>query len=274
MGKLLKNARRKLARLIFSRNEDVEARLPHGFIEMGNFVQTDLFIIGFPKSGHTWTQNLVAEALYGFNMDEVTPGTLIHDLVPDIHFRQCYKRYRTPMFFKAHALPRPEFRKVVYLLRDGRDAMVSYHHYLEATKNRTIDFLNMVRTGEDLFPCKWHEHVRQWRANPHGTEILTVRYEDLKADTAGQVERILHFAGITRSRAQVETAVRRSSFKAMQKREKEFGMGNPEWPKDRLFVRRGEVGSYKDEMPVAIQEAFLAEAAPIMREVGYLPAAS
>jgi hypothetical protein len=273
MGDLLKSARRSLARFIYSRNEDVEPKLPRGFIRMGNFVETDIFIIGFPKSGHTWTQNLVAEALYGFNIDETTSGLLLHDLVPDIHFRECYKRYRTPMFFKAHALPQPDFKRVIYLLRDGRDAMVSYHHFLEATHNRSLDFLHMVRSGEDLFPCKWHEHVSQWRANPYKADIITVRYEDLKTDTPAQLERMLSFAGIKRDKAQIETAVRRSSFSRMQEREKKVGMGNPDWPRDRLFVRRGHVGSYKDEMPPEVQEAFLAEAGPVMREVGYLPAA-
>lgn len=271
MGSFLKSLRRRMARALYSRNEDAEPRWPRGFVPMGSYQEADLFIIGFPKSGHTWTQNLVAEALYGFNIDDVTPGTLIHDLVPDIHFRECYKRYRTPMFFKAHALPQPEFRRVIYLLRDGRDAMVSYHHYLQAQQNRTIDFLEMVKTGKDMFPSKWHEHVSHWRANPFNADILTVRYEDLKANTANELGRILQFAGISRTPEQIATAVRRSSFASMQKREKESGMGNPDWPRDKLFVRRGQVGSYKDEMPAEIQEAFLAEAAPIMREVGYLP---
>jgi hypothetical protein len=177
------------------------------------------------------------------------------------------------MFFKAHALPKPEFQRVIYLLRDGRDAMVSYLHYLQATLGRNIDFMNMVRTGQDLFPCKWHEHVSQWKANPFKAQIITVRYEDLKVDTAKELGRILEFAGISRSKEQVETAVSRSSFSAMQKREKLGGMGNPRWPKDKLFVRRGEVGSYKDEMPEDVQKVFLAEAAPIMRELGYIRSA-
>jgi len=239
---------------------------------MGNYNEDDIFIVGFPKSGHTWSQNLVAEALYGFTVGDTTSVALLQDLVPDIHFVDCYKRYRSPMFFKAHMLPRPEFKRVIYLLRDGRDAMVSYHRYLEAKSGSTIDFLHMVRTGEGMFPCKWHEHVSQWRANPFKADMITVRYEDLKADTVKELERIFAFAGISRTRAQLETAARRSSFSSMQEREKKTGTGNPDWPKDRLFVRRGKVGSYVDEMPADVQKAFLSEAEPMMRELGYIRA--
>ena len=44
----------------------------------------------------------------------------------------------------SHALPRKEFRKVVYLLRDGRDAMVSYRHYRSLIDGVEYDFLKFV----------------------------------------------------------------------------------------------------------------------------------
>jgi hypothetical protein len=267
------NFRRRVARMIYSRNEETQARWPSGMTAMGQFNADDLFIIGFPKSGHTWCQNLVAEAVYGFTA-EVISNPLVNDLVPDIHFHECYRRYRSPMFFKAHSLPQREFRRVIYLMRDGRDAMVSYLHFLEAMEKRKVDFLSLVRTGEGLFPCKWHEHVLQWKANPFKADVLPVRYEDLKADTLKELQRMMDFAGIARTRAQLENAVQRSSFGSMQKREKELGLDSPNWPREKLFVRRGEVGSHADEMPLAVQQAFMAEAGPAMREMGYIEAGS
>lgn len=242
---------------------------PQGFLPMGSYQPDDLFIIGFPKSGHTWTQNLIAEALYGFSA-EATTDKLVQDLVPDIHYRKCYKRYRSPMFFKAHALPAPEFRRVIYLLRDGRDAIVSYLHHLEAIECQKIDFLHLVKSGGGFFPCKWHEHVARWQANPFGASMIIVRYEHLIEDTAQQLGRMLSFAGIERSPAQLQAAVRRSSFSSMQKRERANGLENPQWPKNRPFVRRGKVGSFRDEMPAEVQMAFLREAAPVMDQLGYI----
>ena len=203
-----------------------EGALPDGFLPMGSYQPDDLFIIGFPKSGHTWTQNLIAEALYGFSA-ETTPFQLIQDLAPDIHYRKYYKRYRSPMFFKAHALPAPEFKRVIYLLRDGRDAMVSYLHFLEAIERRRIDFLHLVQNGEGVFPCKWHEHIAQWLANPFQASMLIVRYEDLIRDTVQQLERILSFAGIERSPAQFEGSRLQKLLQQHAAARKGAGVGNP-----------------------------------------------
>jgi hypothetical protein len=39
------------------------------------------------------------------------------------------------------------------------------------------------------------------------------------------------------------------TFETMRENERKFGRADPAWPKDKAFVRRGEIGSYKDEMP-------------------------
>jgi hypothetical protein len=166
-------------------------------------------------------------------------------------------------------LPQPHFRNVVYLLRDGRDAMVSYRHHLEAINRRSIDFLAMVTTGRELYPCKWHEHVSAWMANPHLARLLVIKYEDLLEDTFEQMKLFCDFCGI-----QIETSFLRqvceaSSFKNLQKREKLKGWASPVWPREKLFVRRGAVGSYRDEMPPDVLKAFLADAGHVLRQQGY-----
>ena len=108
-----------------------EARqvLPAGYMPATKFSEEDVFIVGYPKSGNTWFQDLAAGVVFGA-LPAFAPPVLVQDLVPDVHAVQHYKRYATPMFFKSHALPTPDYKRVVYLLRDGRDAMVSYYHQL------------------------------------------------------------------------------------------------------------------------------------------------
>ncbi len=80
----------------------------------------------------------------------LAPDSVIQDLVPDVHSQPWYRRYSTPMFFKTHDLTRPEYRPVVYLVRDGRSVMVSYFHHLRALNERGVDFLRTVQTGDGL----------------------------------------------------------------------------------------------------------------------------
>ncbi|MFV0445599.1 MAG: sulfotransferase domain-containing protein, partial [Planctomycetaceae bacterium] len=95
----------------------------------------DIFLCGFPRSGHTWFQNLMAGAVFGFD-PEFAHDTLIQDLIPDVHYKTHYKRYGETAYFKSHQLPDRRIRRVVYLLRDGRDAMTSYYHFLQALQDK------------------------------------------------------------------------------------------------------------------------------------------
>jgi Sulfotransferase domain len=240
-----------------------------GLRPIDDFRPTDIPIVGYPKSGNTWMQYLISSAAYGIDVASA-PDSLIQDLVPDVHFKTFFKPYFPTTFFKSHFLPRPDYRRVIYLLRDGRDAMVSYLHYIEGLKGEKIDFLRLVQAKEWLFPGPWHDHVEQWLANPHKAEMIVIRYEDLKRDTVRELRRICEFSGIQREQSVLETSAEKCSFTSMRRREDTFAWENPQIPKTQRFVRRGEVGSHKDEMPAAVLEAFLAEAGPVLRKTGYL----
>ncbi|RMG87374.1 MAG: hypothetical protein D6712_05755, partial [Chloroflexi bacterium] len=40
----------------------------------------DIFIIGFPKSGHTWFQNLIAGVVYGIDTRNI-PQSFVEDII-------------------------------------------------------------------------------------------------------------------------------------------------------------------------------------------------
>ena len=226
----------------------------------------DVFFVGFPKSGHTWAQYLTA-SLLGADVRHC-PDSLVQDLVPDVQYRRFYRRYGSPTVFKSHQLPQPDYRRVIYLLRDGRDVMVSYYHHActlfgPQEWNRFLD--HPPGLGE-----KWHEHVEAWLANPHQAEVLIVRYEDLRRDTAAELRRICTFLGRDESPARLQEIVAAASFETMKAREKTLGWDHPHWPADQPFVRRGAVGSFRDELPAEALARFLAQAGPTLKKLGYL----
>lgn len=245
-----------------------------------NISEEDVFIIGYPKSGHTWFQMLVAGVMYGLDFDYM-PYSVVWDLVPD-HAWPYYRRYSTPTFFKSYDFPQPQYRRVVYLLRDGRDVMVSCYHQMGAVRNRrgpARDFWQVVqgRHGDYPEPTKWHEHVEAWLSNPYGAQMLIIRYEDLKRDTVKELQRFCQFVGTERDHALLEQAAQQGSFQQMRDKERREGLGKPTWGhrfprrlKDQPIVRRGEVGSYKDEMPAEILDVFLQDAGETLRKLGYL----
>lgn len=236
---------------------------------MTKFAEEDVFIVGYPKSGNTWFQDIVSGVVFGL-LPEFAPPILVQDIVPDVGASTPhYKRYATPMFFKSHAMPTPDYKRVVYLLRDGRDAMVSFHHHIAAMENRKVDFLETVQTGRSL-PCKWHEHVEAWLANPFQAKMIVIKYEELKNNTAHELGRFCDFVGLSRSPEFLKMIAEGTDFEKMRDKEIKLGLGDPQWPKDKTFRRRGCVGSYKDEMPPEVLSAFLKDSGDTLRRCGYL----
>ncbi len=232
--------------------------------------ENDIFIVGYPKSGNTWFQNLVSGVMFGVN-PLYGPDTLIQEMVPDVHYKRYYKRFWTPMFFKSHRFPQQDYRRVVYLVRDGRDALVSYFHYKTAKMGEEPDFAGMVATGEGIMG-RWHEHVESWLSNPYGAEMIIVKYEDLKRDTVAELERLCAFAGVERDHGWLEQVAENATFEKMHSKEKSgrYYRDDTAWPEDKLFNRRGVVGSYKDEMPPEILELFMRDARDTMARLGYV----
>jgi hypothetical protein len=235
------------------------------------FSDEDIFIVGYPKSGITWFQHLITGIYFGVD-PELAPATLMPELIPDIHFKKYYRRFNTPMFFKTHHLPRPEYKRVVYLLRDGRDVMVSYYHYQMRILNEEVDFMAMVRDGKGLFPGKWHEHLKAWNANPYNAEKLVIKYEDLKQSPLAALTRFCEFAQIERNQSFLCRVIEQTDFARLQAKERDGYMSRPNkaLPESKKFFRRGIVGSYKDEMPQDVLGVFLQDATPMLKEMGYV----
>jgi hypothetical protein len=214
-------------------------------------------------------QSLIAGVVYDID-PETAPDALIQQLVPDVHWQQRPRGPNTPLFFKSHHLPRPEYRRVVYLLRDGRDVMVSYYHHLAALNKAEPDFLGMARGDAQLWPCKWHEHVEAWLANPFDAQMLVLRYEHLQTAPVEALTRLCKFADLRCDEACMARVVKSTSFEKMRLKEASQGFANPVWPRDKFFIRRGQVGSYRDEMPADVLAAFLEDARPTLLKCGYL----
>ena len=247
----------------FRRRRDQVAAALSAKTSIWNTNPRDVFITGYPKSGHTWVVNLVAGAAYGVDPAR-TPETVIQDLIPDVYHARVYRRFSTPMFFKSHELPQPHYQRVVYLLRDGRDAMVSYIHFTRALSDHDVDFADFVgRTSS------WSEHVEAWLSNPYQAEIITVRYEDLLAHPARELARICEFAGIESDPDVLAHVAERAAFDNLRKKEASQGIPSEKWPREQFFHRRGIAGSYKDEMPPDVLELFMQRAQATLHKCGY-----
>lgn len=250
--------------------EDAKKRAEYDLVSKLNLTSSalveadDIIVVGFPKSGNTWFQNLIAGVIYNIDIRNL-PFALIHEIVPSLT-SGYYRRYQSPTYFKSHELPKPEYKRVIYLVRDGRDAMVSYYHFQQGIGD-PLSWEYLIEHGAKYYG-RWHNHVQEWRANPYNAQMIMIRYEDLLSNPIQEMLKLCDFAEIERDEATLQWAIDNAAFDKMQQREKTFGAGN-NFSDDHLFVRRGKKGSYKDEMPPEILKQFVAQSYDTLATLGY-----
>jgi hypothetical protein len=98
--------------------------------------------------------------------------------------------------------------RIVYLVRNPRDLVPSAVRHLDVSVDKQAEFARryLTRGGvSDLVPGlwgPWEQHVKAWTdpASLHAVfpraEVLTVRFEDLKAETVCTLRGIVEFLGL------------------------------------------------------------------------------
>lgn len=93
------------------------------------------------------------------------------------------------LYVKTHELPPNDRHPSIYVVRDGRSAVVSHVHYLRQVLGRDMTLGEVIRGKAGH---SWSAHVRAWMTRP-GT--LLVRYEDLAAGNVTTLNSIAQFIG-------------------------------------------------------------------------------
>lgn len=194
--------------------------------------ETDIWFPSFPKAGSTWVR------FFYFNLCRLAAGetdttNLIQtdDVMPALGHKSATTAWpfpAMPRLIKTHQPYRPLlFRvpdKVLYMIRDPRDIMVSYYHYLSASLWRPYtatfsDFIRHPRFGIEA--CI--KHYQSWQ--PYITVLL--KYEDLKDDPLAEFSRAIRQLDISVSREHILLANQRSSFNNMMQVENAIGISGP-----------------------------------------------
>lgn len=201
-------------------------------------------LLSFPKSGRTWLR-VMFDGL-GARL-EYTHGEGGAGHKGAMHMNE--------MQFFDKWLRR---KHVIFLHRDPRDTVVSgYFHSrfrLQNFSGELSDFLRDPRHGLDKV-CKFNVG---WMERGMGRpNFLSVSYEALRADTAGEMIRCMEFLGRPAERARVQAVVQECAFENMQRAEgamkfkDSYGQllapADPSNPNS-FKVRKGKVGGFKESL--------------------------
>lgn len=236
-----------------------------------------IWLASYPRSGNTFFRILMKQ-IYGITTYSIYNDPLFDhlkgssDIVGhkklDINVEKMAFEDRI-FFVKTHHLPSDE-SPAIYLVRDGRDSVVSYAHYKMSFENQSFrnkikkTFKNWLGWDEYTETLKnlitdsqsdygnWSENANQWTHRKALT--ITLKFEDLIANPIDCIDSALINIG----------------FQGQLSREKQktpsFNELQSQWSK---FFRKGKIGSWKDEMSSDLEQMFWLKHGFMMEKLGY-----
>ena len=157
------------------------------------------WLASYPRSGNTLLRlilkhcfGLCSQSLYqdqDFADPDVRTAVGHEDIGGNARqFVALARRAGRSLYVKTHEPPAGDQHPAIYVVRDGRSAVVSHVHYLREVLHRDISLADVIagKAGQS-----WSQHVRAWTL-PLRANTLVMRYEDL---AAGDDETLAAIAG-------------------------------------------------------------------------------
>jgi hypothetical protein len=224
----------------------------------------DVFIATYPRSGTTWTQQIVHLIANEGRQGDSHLEIIIPYLEKDASFSAMSGRryFKTHLPYSMNPGLKNSRARCIYVARNPKDCAVSYYYFLSNNSRIAYDgtweeYLPLFIEGDMLYGG-WFDHVLTWwSAAGKSDHILFLKYEDMHRDLYGAIQTIARFIDVPVTAALAEEIVARSSFESMA--------GNPNtnlawaaWREDASTkpLRKGRIGDWKRHFTASQNEMF------------------
>jgi hypothetical protein len=233
--------------------------------------QADVLLATYPRSGTTWMRFILYEALF----DRLADFALVGRAFPYVGRQEVAERFigDEGRLIQTHETYCPLELRVIYMVRDPRDVVVSQYHFYRRDKVILSDFNRFFDewlTGRATPFGAWDAHIKFWLDRTVSNHHLhVVRYEALRTDPVDTVEGVLRFLGFFIDRDVLLKAVANNTVERMREKEDRDPYRWGAKTEDQRFVRSGSVGGWKSLLSDEQEQRMLRKFDPLMKRLGY-----
>ncbi len=167
----------------------------------------------------------------------------------------------------------------LYFIRNPLDVAVSFAHHNGSDYDASI-----ARLADESFTfcgksnrlhnqlrqklLSWSGHVTSWMDSAP-FPVCLLRYEDMKTQPLTTFTKAVRFAGLGHTGEQIQKSLGFSSFEVVRQLEEAEGFREKSASSSRFF-RKGEIGSWREELSAEQAEKIIHDHQDVMRRFGYI----
>ncbi|XP_044172185.1 sulfotransferase family cytosolic 1B member 1-like isoform X1 [Acropora millepora] len=222
----------------------------------------DVILVSYPRSGTNWMREILWQL---YNNGEVSERK-VFERVPllerafDIKGQPGVRTLPSPRLISSHltydVIPKGEGCKYIYIARNPKDVAVSYYEFMKAFGpsggyNGPWEFFARIFVEGKVPFGLWNKHVLEWWKRKDNSNVLFLKYEDLKKDLTANIWQIAEFLEKPVSKDIVNKITHQCTFKEMTKNMSAFTFID-----DLKVLRKGEIGDWKNYFTPEIEKRF------------------
>lgn len=220
-----------------------------------------VWLASYPRSGNTFFRVLLKQfygmSTYDVHVPEPPPRPGFQDVIGEMRLTSPLPELARDArihIVKTHAMPQEDY-PAIYLVRDGRDAIVSYARHLRHTgyfgsgQDQLDTIRHLIESSESY--GGWSGNVQAW--SRRRTPTVLVRFDDLIANPVDELRRSIAAIGLSPAETGARTP---PSFGDLHKL-------------DPQFFSKGRTGAWLDEMPPELHRLFWRRHGDAMRALGF-----
>ena len=248
-------------------------------VEKLTYRESDVLLISYPKTGTTWMQEIIWLLTHQLDYDGAKKKT-IFERFPYLEFpspglksinqmkeRRLLKTHLPPHLLNLDGGDQSDCEycgigvpKVIAIVRDPKDVLVSYYYFCRM--NNLIGFTGTFDEFFDHFIkdnvpygslVQFYNDLISLSQGKLSSNVLIVKYEDLKVNFANEINKITQFLGLTPlSHEEMRRLEKHTSFEEMSVNSSvnysqmvQLGIGKKT---EAPFMRKGIIGDWQNHL--------------------------
>lgn len=236
------------------------ASVANSFFYKNKDCSGDIFLVSFPKCGRTWLRVILGKALVDYkNLDKTYEPILTQELFSEFNLGNIVISHD---FSDGNTIPISclKEKKVILLVRDIRDMLVSYYFHTKYRADRFDQDISAFIRNPIYGVDKIIRFYSRWENISSKVELLYIRYEDLHNRPKSTIRGVFEFIGITSiNQNLIDNAIEFSNFENMKRMEigssfQDGGMKFRGTDDKYRKVRKGRIHGYRNDISKSDEE--------------------